>query len=372
MSLRGKGFMIINIQDCEGGDPRLIARQAQACGLKHIAVKIADGPWRWNFLRCGQDLVPDLVTELHKQGIHVWGWHLIYGYQPLIEANIAVRRLMELPGLDGYIIDAGASFIGHTDLADDFMLQVKNSLPNTPIALCSFRYPQANPNFPWNTFLSRCSWYMPQIYWLGSGNAGNQMRTSIAQFNQMEHKQSIMPVGTAFEEAVFERGRKRWYKPTSGDVQDFLNTAVQMNLPAVSFYSWDWCRSRLPDVWDAIASFQWPGIEQPRDIRDRLLTALNTQDTHSLSNLYQPDALYITPEGPVYGLEQIQQRYQAFFREKLPGAKYNITAHNGVGNMVHFTWEAQSSLARIQNAADSLYLVDGKIGCHYSHFTVSA
>lgn len=372
MSLRGKGFMIVNIGDCEGGNPKVIANLANSCGLKHIAVKIADGPWRWNFLRSGQDLIPELITELHKYGIRVWGWHFVYGHQPLIEANIAIRRLLELPGLDGYIMDAGSSFIGQPDLAEDFTEQLRNSLPDTPIALSSFRFPQTQVNFPWNKFLSKCSWNMPQVYWLGSSSSGDQVRRSVAQYNQMAPDCPIVPIGSAFEESYSERGRKRWYKPTPAEVNDFLNTAVSLNLPAATFFSWDWCRTRLPEVWDTIAAFHWPGVTQPVDIRDRLLNALNTRDANSIGTLYKPDALHITDEGPVYGVDQIQKRYKVLIKEKLPDATYRIIRHKGSGDIIHFTWEAYCPQGKIFNATDSLCLVDGKIGCHYSHFTVSA
>ena len=372
MSLRGKGFMIVNLQDCEGGDTQGIADLAHAAGIKHITIKIADGPWRWNFLRSGQDLIPPLIKALHAKGISVWGWHFIYGRQPLIEANIAIRRIYELQNLDGYIINAESQFFGQEAAAKDFISQINNNIHDLPLALCSFRSPQLHTTFPWNDFLQSCQINMPQVFWLGSSNVGDMVRRSAAQFNQMDPNQSIVPVGSAYEESYTERGRKRWFKPTPADINDFLSAAVNLYLPAATFFSWDCCRAHLPDIWDAIAAFQWPGVAQPKDIRDRLLKALNTRDTSSLAKLYKPDALHITTEGPVYGIDQITKRYETLVQQKLPNATYRILHHQGNGEIVHFTWEADCSIAKIQDATDSLCLVDGKIVCHYSHFTVSA
>jgi hypothetical protein len=80
MKLKGKGFYIWRIPNCDGGDPVSIAAAAKQAKLSHVLIKIADGPsWRYNYDETpnGVDLVPPLVAELRKVGIHVcglWGW----------------------------------------------------------------------------------------------------------------------------------------------------------------------------------------------------------------------------------------------------------------------------------------------------------
>lgn len=371
MPLLGKGFMIVNILDCEGGNPNTIANLAQSAGLKHVAVKIADGPWRWNFLRSGQDLVPELINALHARDIQVLGWHFLYGRQPAVEAEIAVKRVHELPGLDGYIIDAGSQLLGQDQIVEDFTTHLYNGLPDFPIALSSFRSPQAHLNFPWNKFLQICNWNMPQIYWIGSSNPGEQVRRCVAQFNQMTPNCPIVPVGAAFEEIYTERGQRRLFKPTHAEITDFLSTAVNLRLPGATFFSWDWCRSRLPEIWQAIADFEWKEVFKPVDIRDQLIETLNAKDTRSLVHLYKPDAFHITQEGPVYGINQILKRFDTLLNHQ-SGSSFRIVKHKGCGEVVHFTWEAYSPQKTIWKANDSLCLVDGKIICHYSQVMAAA
>ncbi len=49
MTLQGKGFFTFILPECEGGDPASIQAAAQAAGLSHVLVKIADGERPYGF-----------------------------------------------------------------------------------------------------------------------------------------------------------------------------------------------------------------------------------------------------------------------------------------------------------------------------------
>ena len=51
MSLKGKGFFIWKIVDCEKGDPRAIANVAKKSNFTHVILKIADGAFPYNVNR---------------------------------------------------------------------------------------------------------------------------------------------------------------------------------------------------------------------------------------------------------------------------------------------------------------------------------
>ena len=101
MTLQGKGFFIWQIRHCEGGDAKAIALLAAEAGLSHVVIKVADGPAAYNVdMKTGIDLVPSVVEALRGYGIGVWGWHYIYGRDPIAEADIAIRRIKQFD-LDG-------------------------------------------------------------------------------------------------------------------------------------------------------------------------------------------------------------------------------------------------------------------------------
>ena len=102
MSLTGKGFMIWKVRDCEGGNPDLISSEAHAAGFTHVLIKSADGTRPYN-IDDGVDKVPTVVQALKSRGIQTWGWHYVYGDNPVGEAQIAINRIQQL-GLDGYAI----------------------------------------------------------------------------------------------------------------------------------------------------------------------------------------------------------------------------------------------------------------------------
>lgn len=75
-----------------------------------MLVKIADGSNSYNINSAtGVDLIPTVAKAMRARSIQVWGWHYVYGYDPIGEANIAIQRIQKL-GLDGYVIDAEAEY----------------------------------------------------------------------------------------------------------------------------------------------------------------------------------------------------------------------------------------------------------------------
>ena len=90
MTLQGKGFFAFNLPDCEGGDPSSILAAAQAAGLSHIIVKIADGVQAAGIDPSGVDFTAPVVQALQQAGMNVWGWQSVYGNDPSAEAAIAI------------------------------------------------------------------------------------------------------------------------------------------------------------------------------------------------------------------------------------------------------------------------------------------
>jgi len=371
MPLQGKGFFIWKIVNCEGGDANLIANEAQNAGFSHVLIKVANGIYSYNYDWDKMiDLVPPVAQALHSKGIQVWGWHYVYGDVPLSEARIAIQRVQELD-LDGYVIDAESEYkdSGKKTAASQFMTELKSGLGNdVPIALSSYRYPSLHP-IPWNEFLEKCDYNMPQVYWMQAHNPGAQLTQSIREFESpsIYYHPPIIPVGAAFTEYG--------WTPTIEEIFEFLDTARALNLSAANFWEWYNCREVLTpehEMWNSIANYDWEiGTPLPKDITELYIDALNTQDVDNVMDLYDEQAVHVTAARTISGKIAIRAWYDQYLNIILPFAEFVRTGYSGTGNSRHFTWVAQAEMKLVLNGNDTLGMSDGKISYHYSYFTVS-
>jgi hypothetical protein len=385
MELIGKGFFIWQVRHCEGGDPNAIAERAAAAGLSHVLVKIADTNKPSNIWQ-GQDLAKTLVRALRDRHIQAWGWHYVKGNEPQAEAELAVQRT-RLLRLDGYVIDAEQEYkaSGKDAAARQFMQVLRTGLPNTPIALSSFRYPRYH-RLPWRAFLERCDYAMPQVYWEQAHNPGDQLRRSLAEYQDLELvgvRRPVVPTAAAY-------GTLPHWVPTAADLQDFFQTAQSSGLSAANAYSWDWATSgAYRYLFDTVAQFPWPTAIPPTDevelpsqpdalpptsaadLLKRYLRALNEQNIPALLSLYQPNAGHVTARRIVIGTAALQGWYQELLHTDLPNASFNVGDLQGLGNAWTFRWTCNSTAGQILNGFDTLGLRDGLIQYHHTSYIIS-
>lgn len=377
MSVTGKGFMIWKIERCEGGDADAIANVAYQAGLTYVLIKIANGTLGYNINKNGNDLVPAVVQALRSKGIQVWGWHYVYGYYPSAEAQIAVRRVQEL-NLDGYVIDAEYEYkqAGRANAALEFMSELRSGIPNTPVALCSYRFPKYHPELPWKEFLDKCDYNMPQVYWEKAHNPGYQLQECIKQFKNIAPFRPIIPVGPIY------MGTGNW-SATPAEITEFLNMAKNLNLESAYFYEWYYGRTILSSLWDAVIAFPWgtaptpPSTTTPipttpiKEIPELYIDLLNKHDENKVCDIYTGDAVHITAAKTIQGIKAIRLYYKTFLSEAFTNATFKITGLTKTGNSYNFTWEANSSTANVKNGNDTVGILDGKIAYHYSYYTIS-
>lgn len=363
MTLNGKGFFIWKIPNCEEGQTQLIASLAKQSQLTHVLIKIADTNYSYNVVN-GNDLVPGLAAALRARHIEVWGWHYVRGYNPIGEAEKAIERVRELD-LDGYVIDAEGEYKepGKADAAKRFMGRLRFGLPDTRVALCSYRYPSYHPQLPWREFLEKCDLNMPQVYWMFAHNAGEQLGRCVREFQSLTPFRPIHPVGSAYQQSGWQS--------SSSEVLDFLDTAKSLNLNSASFYSWDSCRASLPEVWDTVAGYDWEGQPPEQDVTALYIAALNSHLPDSVVNLYVPAAVHVTGARTVQGQAALRVWYHALFNSLLPNAVFTLTGYTGTGNSRHFTWTAVSSNGSVLDGKDTFGLQNGRIAYHYSFFSIS-
>jgi len=351
MTLQGKGFFAFNLPDCEGGDPSSILAAAQAAGLSHIIVKIADGAKEAGIDASGVDFTAPVVQALHQAGMTVWGWQYVYGDNPSAEATIAITRTQAL-GLDGYVVSAGEEFErpGRAIAAHQFITTVRGAL-KVPIALNSYRFPNYHPKFPWSDFLLSCDLHMPKVYWEQAHNAGEQLSESKRQCDALPNAKPYIPSGAAYSAPG--------WSPTARDITDFLNTAELLSLPAVNFFDWDTCHASLPLTWKAITSFTWPAASQgnppaqtPTNVPStppitpsdtfllQFLAALNSHNATQVSALYDPAAIQVWADQILRGVVSVQAGFAAFF-DSLPAGTAFTSLTAQVNDDLHtFSWKA--------------------------------
>ena len=375
MTLHGKGFFTFNLPDCEGGDPGSILTAAQAAGLSHVIVKIADGVKAAGISPSGIDLTLPVVQVLQRAGLAVWGWQYVYGDDPSGEATIAITRMKTL-GLEGFVVCAGAEYEqpGRSSAAGQFITTMRAAL-RVPIALSSFRFPNYHHNFPWSAFLAFCDLHMPQVYWEQAHDADEQLIESKRQCDALPNARPYIPSGAAYD--TFG------WSPTAQDVTDFLDTAQALGLPAVNFFNWDACHASQPLLWEAIASFTWPPAAQGNpptqtptadtetvpfstadDFLLRYLAALNSRNAAQAGALYDQAATQVWADQIRRDSVSIQAGFAAFFTSLPAGTVFTITSTQVKDDLHSFNWKA-GPLA----GETILTIKDGKIILDYTFVT---
>jgi len=352
MTLHGKGFFTLNLPDCEGGQPGAILAAAQAAGLSHVIVKIADGVKVAGLDASGMDLTTPVVQVLQRAGLAVWGWQVVYGDDPSAEASVAITRTKAL-GLEGYVIAAGAEYEqpGRSTAAQKFITTVRAGL-RLPIALSSFRFPNYHPKFPWSDFLAFCDLHMPQMYWEQAHDADEQLIESRRQCDALPNARPYIPSAAAYSAPG--------WSPSAQDITDFLDTAQVLGLPAVNFFNWDTCHASLPLVWKAISSFAWPAVTQanqpaqttstadtetvplstPDAFQVQYLAALNNRNAAQASALYDPAAIQVWADQIRRDRVSIQTGFAAFFASLPTGTVFTIASAQVKDDLHTFAWKA--------------------------------
>jgi hypothetical protein len=365
MTLHGKGWYIWQVSQCEGGSPAAIAERAAAAGATHVLLKVAERAFTFGLDKNGQDLVAPVADALRGRGLQVWGWHYVSGENPVGEANIAVQRAQQLR-LDGFVIDAESEFKlpGRSGAARTYMNILRASLPATPLALSSYRYPSLHMQIPWAAFLEKCDYAMPQVYWEQAHNPDQQLARCVTEFNNQSLVgvvRPVIPTGSAY-------GANNW-QATAEDLTKFYSQAVALGLPAANLYSWDYAGTAVKaELWNAAAKFEWPAARQ-QDILERYFNALNAGDLTQVLRLYHPNAGHVTFKRTVIGLEDLSKWYLDLLKNALAGAKFEMVESSGSEASRHFRWQAVGPRGSVADGEDTLGLREGLIQYHYTSFT---
>lgn len=367
MNPTGKGYFIWKVKDCENGNPSAIAQTAKNAGLTHVLIKIADGAYGYNIDRDSNiDIAAPVVQALKNEGIDVWGWHYVYGDYPIEEADIAIERLNAL-GINGYVIDAEHEYKepGKDRAASQYMNRLRFRIPDLTIALSSYRFPTFHPQLPWETFLQKCDYNMPQVYWEQAHNPIPNLERTVREFQNISPYRPVIPTGPTY--------RAGSWVPTSEDTQAFMQSAKDLNLPAVNFFSWDECRPTYPHLWQTISDFDWDGHQEPvpLDITENLFKAINDKDIEAIADLYHNSAVHITATRTIQGLPAIKSWYKVLFEQLLPDGIFTLSGFTGAATTRQANWHCKTAFSEVNDGSDTLGLLNNKIAYHYTQFSIT-
>ncbi|RMF27180.1 MAG: SH3 domain-containing protein, partial [Chloroflexi bacterium] len=207
------------------------------------------------------------------------------------------------------------------------------------------RFPDHHPHLPWEAFLSRCDLAMPQVYWV-KGDPARDLQASWEEYQRRWPHLPYVPIGAAY-------GEGDW-SASPDEITRFLQKARALNLPAVSFWSWQNARND-PDnpfwsgtqLWEAIAAFRWPIEVTPTPVRERPVwvvapLGLKFRSQPSTDDAYWLDRIVFTPGTQLTALGDPtppDARTYRWQRVRAPDGREGWVAY-GIGDEVYLSDQA--------------------------------
>ena len=233
-AFEGQGMWIWYVGQSNGGNIASIVAQAHAAGVTTVFVKSSDGPSNY-----WSQFSPQLVAELHANGLKVCAWQYVYGTNPVGEANLGAEAVAN--GADCLVIDAEAEYEGKYGAAQTYITELRAKIgPTYPLGLASFPYVSYHESFPYSVFLgpNGAQYNAPQMYWKDIGQSVDTVYANTYIANRI-YARPIYPLGQTYGGV------------SSADLLRFREEAVDYGATGTSF--WDWQETHSAG-WSTLAS----------------------------------------------------------------------------------------------------------------------
>jgi peptidoglycan hydrolase-like protein with peptidoglycan-binding domain len=217
----GQGMWIWYLSKSDGGNIAAIAAQAHAAGVSTLFIKSSDGSSNY-----WSQFSPQLVAELHANGLKVCAWQFVYGTEPVGEAALGAEAAAD--GADCLVIDAEGEYEGHYAAAQTYVADLRAKVgPTYPLGLASFPYVSYHPSFPYSVFLGPggAQYNAPQMYWKDIGQSIDTVYANTYIANRI-YGRPIYPLGQTYGGV------------SSAELLRFREEAVDYGATGISF--WDW------------------------------------------------------------------------------------------------------------------------------------
>jgi peptidoglycan hydrolase-like protein with peptidoglycan-binding domain len=217
----GQGMWIWYVSQSNGGSIASIVAQAHAAAVTTVFVKSSDGSTNY-----WSQFSPQLVAELHANGLKVCAWQYVYGTNPAGEASLGAEAVAN--GADCLVIDAETEYEGHYAAAQTYISDLRAAIgPSYPLALASFPYVSFHTSFPYSVFLgpNGAQYNAPQMYWKDIGESVDTVYANTYIANRI-YGRPIFPLGQTYGGV------------SASELLRFREEAVDYGATGLSF--WDW------------------------------------------------------------------------------------------------------------------------------------
>jgi peptidoglycan hydrolase-like protein with peptidoglycan-binding domain len=189
----GQGMWIWYVSQSDGGNLASIIAQAHAAGVTTLYIKSSDGSSNY-----WSQFSPELVAQLHANGLKACAWQYVYGSDPAGEAELGARAVAT--GADCLVIDAESEYEGRYGSAQTYIDDLRAKIgPTYPVGLASFPYVYDHTSFPYSVFLgpNGAQFNAPQMYWKDIGNSVDSTYANTYIANRV-YGRPIFPLGQTY------------------------------------------------------------------------------------------------------------------------------------------------------------------------------
>jgi peptidoglycan hydrolase-like protein with peptidoglycan-binding domain len=232
-AFEGQGMWIWYVSQSDGGNVASIVAQAHAAGVTTLFIKSSDGGSNY-----WSQFSPELVAQLHANGLKACAWQYVYGTNPAGEASLGARAVAT--GADCLVIDAESEYEGHYGAAQTYIADLRAAIgPSYPLGLASFPYVYDHTPFPYSVLLgpNGAQFNAPQMYWKDIGNSVDTAYANTYISNRV-YGRPIFPLGQTYNH------------PSSTELVRFREEAVDYGATGISW--WDW-QETPASGWTALA-----------------------------------------------------------------------------------------------------------------------
>ena len=233
-AFNGQGMWIWYVSQSDGGNLASIVAQAHAAGVTTLYIKSSDGSSNY-----WSQFSPELVAQLHANGLKACAWQYVYGSSPAGEAELGARAVAA--GADCLVIDAESEYEGKYGSAQTYIADLRAKIgPAYPLGLASFPYVYYHTSFPYSVFLgpNGAQFNAPQMYWK---DIGNSVDTTYANtfISNRAYGRPIFPLGQTYS------------NPSAEELVRFREEAVLYGSSGTSY--WDF-QETPANLWAALAT----------------------------------------------------------------------------------------------------------------------
>jgi peptidoglycan hydrolase-like protein with peptidoglycan-binding domain len=233
-AFEGQGMWIWYVSASDHGSVPEIVAQAHAAGVTTLFVKSSDGSTNY-----WSQFSPQLVAELHANGLKVCAWQYVYGTNPVGEAELGAEAVAD--GADCLVIDAESEYEGKYAAAQTYIDDLRAKIgPTYPLGLASFPYVYDHESFPYSVFLgpNGAQYNAPQMYWHDIGQSVDTVYANTFIANRI-YQRPIFPLGQTYGGV------------SAAELLRFREEAVDYGATGASY--WDWQETGA-SLWSTLAA----------------------------------------------------------------------------------------------------------------------